>query len=215
MNISIRVLALLFLIGGTVTFVFSQDDNVQGRVTVNGYFTQYVEDDKAVFSDGSSQWVVEIDDIPRSQVILMQPVTVTATIEADDGKLKAEIKSIQPLQGEQANDGSPVPGNPLTTVTAIQANPVNNQNVALRGTITQQISNEKYLFTDGTSQIVLDVNDNAPALPLNTPITVHGKVDFDDGKVEIDVVGVVPQSQGAVAPGTSSRGSSTGHDDDD
>ena len=47
-------------------------------------------------------------------------------------------------------------------------------------------SDDKYLFTDGSGMIVLEIDDvPASAVPLNQPVTVFGEV-------EIDVKGIQP-----------------------
>jgi uncharacterized protein (TIGR00156 family) len=83
---------------------------------------------------------------------------------------------------------------PVTTVSEIQANPANDSRVVLQRQITQQIDRDRYLFTDGTGMLVLQINGDIPAgaIPFSQPVTIFGAVDEDDGRVEIDVKGMQP-----------------------
>lgn len=62
--------------------------------------------------------------------------------------------------------------------------------VTLRGNITSKVAHEKYTFKDSTGSIRVEIDDDvwgglnvAPA----TKVTLYGKVDHDDGRVQIDV----------------------------
>lgn len=62
--------------------------------------------------------------------------------------------------------------------------------VVLRGNITGKVGEEKYTFKDSTGSIRVEIDDDIwGGLNVNsaTKVTLHGKVDHDDGRVEIDV----------------------------
>lgn len=66
-------------------------------------------------------------------------------------------------------------------VNAILQNPREDMRVTLRGNILKKISHEHYLFSDGSGQIHLDIDDDyfPPGVPV-TPdmlIEIRGKVD--------------------------------------
>ena len=181
---------------------FQDNDDDDGQaggesvVTVTGYATQYVDDDEVMFTDGTHTVKLEVPDNTANQVPLNTPFTITAKVESDDGKLKLDLISAKPAEGGNAGAAAPSGDLPVKTIAEIQSQPVNNQNVAVRGQITQKISDEKYLLSDGTGMIVLDFDKNVPAdaIPLNNPVTVFGRIDVDDGRVEIDVTGIQPAS---------------------
>jgi len=86
------------------------------------------------------------------------------------------------------------PGTTVTrnvTVKQILDNPMDDMLVVLRGRIVSKIAHEKYMFTDDTGQIVVDIDDEY--LPYNRSITpkttieIAGDVDIDFMELEIDV----------------------------
>lgn len=66
-----------------------------------------------------------------------------------------------------------------TTIRAILAKPVDDQRVVLSGRVLQQVSSDKYLFSDGTGQIRIEMDSDE--LPAQT---------FDD-KTEVEIIGKV------------------------
>ncbi|MDN5842992.1 MAG: NirD/YgiW/YdeI family stress tolerance protein [Alcaligenaceae bacterium] len=66
------------------------------------------------------------------------------------------------------------------TVEAILANPVDDQNVTLQGNLLRRIGHEKYIFSDGTAEIVAEVDDKdfpAEAVDEKTKVEIIGEVD--------------------------------------
>lgn len=195
----VAVLAMGILAGPIPGAVAQQEGNV---VTLTGYVTQYVDDDEAIFTDGRQEVVIEVEgDI--KQLPLHQPLTITARVENDDGRLELKVISVEAVSGADAGAAAEKTEAkvPVTTVAEIFAKPVNNGWVALHGQVTQQVGKEKYLFTDGTGTIVLDSDDDAPPLPIGKPMTVFGRVDRDDGQIEIDLAAFVPVDGALVATG--------------
>lgn len=77
-----------------------------------------------------------------------------------------------------------------TNVAEIQSTAKEDRYVSLQGQINKQLSKEKFIFTDSTGEIQLEINDELTAiLPLNPPVDVEvfGEVDKDGGQYEIDV----------------------------
>lgn len=77
------------------------------------------------------------------------------------------------------------------TVAAILANPVDDQDVRLQGNLLRRIGHEKYIFSDGTGEIVAEVDDkDLPAESINEKTTVEIIGEVDTGRnrpPEIDV----------------------------
>lgn len=79
----------------------------------------------------------------------------------------------------------------ITSIAQILKNPVDDQPVTLRGYIVKKVGNEKYLFSDGTSEIRVDIDDkhfvNMKA-DAKTKVEIRGEVEKDFLETpEIDV----------------------------
>ena len=76
-------------------------------------------------------------------------------------------------------------------VAEILKNPVDDTRVTLRGKIINRISNDMYLFTDGTGTIKVEIDEEDFAgqrVDANTQVEIWGKVDKDLMRApEIDV----------------------------
>ena len=188
------VIALAIVGGFGYSTVTASDLEQAGEtVTVSGYATQYVGDDGVMFTDGTNTVKLEIENGSPTQIPLNTPVTITVQVKEaeDDGGFEVNLISVEQTGAAAAPDAAPQM--PVTTVAQIQAQPVDDQRVVLQGQITQQISGEKFLFTDGSGMIVLEIDDvPASSVPLNQPVTVFGEVEIDDGRLEIDVKGIQP-----------------------
>ncbi|MFH0826218.1 MAG: NirD/YgiW/YdeI family stress tolerance protein [Pseudomonadota bacterium] len=113
-----------------------------------------------------------------------------------------------PAFGQFTGPGAATP----VDVKAILANPVDDTWVTLRGQIIKKIGRDKYLFSDGTGQIRLDIDDKYfPAgVPISstTKLQISGEVDADYFKTpEIDVKNIVVLSDtgGAASTPTQSQ----------
>lgn len=88
--------------------------------------------------------------------------------------------------GVQARQASP-----RTSVADVLKNGFDEQRVTLRGTVIRHIAEDKYIFTDGTGEIRVDIDyEEWPKEPVNekTMIEIVGKIDTDWGRpTEIDV----------------------------
>lgn len=81
-----------------------------------------------------------------------------------------------------------------TSLTEVIQSPVDGQNVQLRGKLLQKLNHNKYLFSDGKSQIRVQIrNEIFPrqAIDDNTEIEIVGQIekDFMDTP-EIDVTNI-------------------------
>lgn len=78
-----------------------------------------------------------------------------------------------------------------TTVADVLKNPVDDQNVVLRGHLVKKVGNEKYLFSDGTGEIRVEIEaEDFPVQKIDdkTLIVIRGEVESDFLKSpEIDV----------------------------
>lgn len=82
--------------------------------------------------------------------------------------------------------------NTPTTVAEVLKNGTDDQRVTLRGQIVRRLYGDKYIFSDSTGEIRIDIDqDEWPAgQPINekTMVEIIGKVDVDWGRVtEVDV----------------------------
>lgn len=88
------------------------------------------------------------------------------------------------FQGASSAGGytGPSAANRANTVAAILKNPVDDQRVILCGNITRHIGGDKYMFSDGTGEIRVDIDDHEfPPQPINekTTVEIRGEVDTD------------------------------------
>ncbi len=83
------------------------------------------------------------------------------------------------------------------TVAAILANPVDDQAVQLQGQLLRRTGADKYIFSDGTAEIVAEIKDKRfPAQPVNekTKVELIGEVDTGlrrPPEIEVDSVRIV------------------------
>ncbi|RYG60730.1 MAG: NirD/YgiW/YdeI family stress tolerance protein [Alphaproteobacteria bacterium] len=78
------------------------------------------------------------------------------------------------------------------SVKAILDNPVDNQKVNIQGTLLSHVGGERYMFSDGTGQIQLEIDkDKLPTgmkAGERTRVEIQGEVDKEPRKnLEIDV----------------------------
>ncbi len=111
----------------------------------------------------------------------------------------AMLVSVMPLYGQFAGPGSSVPVN--VDVKSILANPVDDTWVTLKGHILEKVGRKYYMFSDGTGQIRLDIdNKYFPAGVTITPktlIQISGEVDVEYHRSpEIDVKHIVVLPEG-------------------
>ncbi|MBP6020430.1 MAG: NirD/YgiW/YdeI family stress tolerance protein [Burkholderiaceae bacterium] len=83
------------------------------------------------------------------------------------------------------------------TVAAILANPVDDQAVQLQGHLLRRTAHDKYIFSDGTAEIVAEIKDKRfPTQPVNekTKVELIGEVDTGltrHPEIEVDSVRVI------------------------
>lgn len=82
------------------------------------------------------------------------------------------------------------------TVAAILEKPVDDQNVRLTGHLLRKIGDEKYIFSDGTGEIVVEIDDDdfpPQAIDAKTKVELLGEVDTGmrrPPEIEVDTVRV-------------------------
>ncbi len=80
------------------------------------------------------------------------------------------------------------------TIADVLKNPVDDAPVTLSGYLVKQVGNEKYLFSDGQSEIRVDIDHkHLPATPIDerTRVQIRGEVEKDFlQSPEIDVESV-------------------------
>ena len=84
-----------------------------------------------------------------------------------------------------------------STVAQILKSPVEDQEVSLRGKLTQKISHEKYMFSDGTASIRVEIDTKdfpLGSISENTVVELAGKVEksfMESPEIDVDRVVVV------------------------
>ena len=92
----------------------------------------------------------------------------------------------------------PVQGAP-TTVSGVLAHPVDDQFVTLNGRITSAVSDDKYMFTDNTGTIKVEIDDKIFAgrqVTPDMPVQIRGKIDKDflkDPKIDVKRLDIISQ----------------------
>ncbi len=78
-----------------------------------------------------------------------------------------------------------------SNVAVIKANAKDEQKISLEGRITRKLDAEKYMFSDGTGEIRIEIDDDEfPKTPINaeTKVKIEGEVDIHNSKnADIDV----------------------------
>lgn len=82
-------------------------------------------------------------------------------------------------------------------VAAIVKNPVDDQKVRLQGFILRKVAHEKYIFSDGTAEIRVEIDDDKfPPQPITekTKVEIDGEVEKDfmeSVEIEVDFLRIV------------------------
>lgn len=90
-----------------------------------------------------------------------------------------------------AENSTAQPAYAPNTVAAIKADPKDDMKVTLEGTLTSKTGDETYVFSDGTGEITVEIDDDDfPKEPVNadTVVVLEGEVDTHLTKdADIDV----------------------------
>lgn len=107
------------------------------------------------------------------------------------------IASLVCTSAAQAQYAGPTSQVTHSTVAAVLKNPVDDQPVVLRGLLTKQVGNEKYLFSDGTGEIRVDIDTKRFAgqkIDEKTKVELRGEVEKDfmeSPEIDVDTVTIV------------------------
>lgn len=79
------------------------------------------------------------------------------------------------------------------SVADVLKNPVDDQYVQLKGQLIRQVGNEKYIFTDGTGEIRVDIDNKLLTGPIDdkTTVIIRGEVEKDfleSPEIDVDSV---------------------------
>lgn len=97
----------------------------------------------------------------------------------------------------QAQYIGPGTSKPPASLSELLKSPVDGQNVQLRGRLLQQLNSDKYLFSDGKSQIRVEIKASAfpkQAIDDKTEIEIVGEVEKDfmeTPEIDVDRIQVV------------------------
>lgn len=79
-------------------------------------------------------------------------------------------------------------------VAYVLKNPVDDQNVVLEGVILRKVSREKYIFSDGSAEIQVEIDDKKmPATQIDdkTKVQILGNVDLEiyrSPQIDVDAI---------------------------
>lgn len=85
---------------------------------------------------------------------------------------------------------------PALSVAEVLKKPVDNQAVLLSGVLMKKVGNEKYLFSDGTGEIRVEIeNEVFPAQTIDgkTKVELKGEVEkdfLDTPEIDVDLISV-------------------------
>lgn len=91
----------------------------------------------------------------------------------------------------------PKAGKTYKTVAEVNKKPVDDSQVTFEGYLLKQVSNEKYIFSDGTGEIRVEIdNQDFPNVPVDakTKILIKGEVEKDfleSPEIDVDIVQVL------------------------
>ncbi|HLS50466.1 MAG TPA: NirD/YgiW/YdeI family stress tolerance protein [Burkholderiaceae bacterium] len=109
--------------------------------------------------------------------------------------LAAVIGSVVSLSAHAQYTG---PSNSHTiTVKEILANPIDDQHVVIEGNLLRQIGKKKYMFSDGTGEIVAEIKEKrfeGQKVDENTKVELVGEVDTGYNRppeIEVDELKVL------------------------
>lgn len=85
----------------------------------------------------------------------------------------------------------------LTQVAEILKNPKDDADVIVRGQLLRQVRDEKYMFSDGSGEILVEIDDDDfPRQPVDETTTVELIGEVDTGRrrapeIDVDTVRIV------------------------
>ena len=106
--------------------------------------------------------------------------------------LSASIISLSGASAQYVGSGQAgAPANNKATVADVLKNGFDDQRVILRGQVLRRIAGDKYIFSDGTGEIRVDIDDDEwprESITDKTNLEIIGKVDTEwNRSMEIDV----------------------------
>ncbi|MGB6103246.1 MAG: NirD/YgiW/YdeI family stress tolerance protein [Pusillimonas sp.] len=90
----------------------------------------------------------------------------------------------------------PSDGTASPTVATILEKPVDDQNVRLQGHLLRKVGHEKYIFSDGTGEIIAEIDDDdfpRQTIDEKTVVELFGEVDTGlrrPPEIEVDTIRV-------------------------
>ncbi|MBF0220324.1 MAG: NirD/YgiW/YdeI family stress tolerance protein [Gammaproteobacteria bacterium] len=82
------------------------------------------------------------------------------------------------------------------TVADVLKNPVDDQDVVLRGHLIKKVGNEKYLFSDGSGEIRVEIeSEDFPVQKIDdkTPIEIHGEIEnnfLTSPEIDVEMISI-------------------------
>jgi len=113
------------------------------------------------------------------------------------GALIGGLALFQPAVG-QAQYTGPSTHHAPATVAEILKNPVDDQDVVLRGHLLRKVGNEKYIFSDGTGEIRVEIEaEDFPPEQIDdkAQVEIRGEVEKDfleSPEIDVEVLRKLP-----------------------
>lgn len=126
--------------------------------------------------------------------------------------LVAILASGAAVMSAHAQYVGPMGSSQASNVKAILADPKDDQTVTLQGTLVRKTGDEEYIFSDGTGEIMVEIDDDDfPQVRVdeNTRVEIHGEVDTRlrrSPEIEVDAIRVLTDARSDSGAGTKQPG---------
>lgn len=87
----------------------------------------------------------------------------------------------------------------IGSVAEVLKNPIDDQRVVLRGYLVKQVGKEKYIFSDGTGEIRVEIDAKdfrGLTVDDKTRVEIMGEVEkdfFESPEIDVDVINISPK----------------------
>ena len=162
-------------------------------VILRGKILRYLGNDKYLFSDGSETITIEIKNRLWQNISVSEndEIEISGEVDKEFAKIEIEVSRIRKTAESQATQGSGYTGPSVSIVSVKQAKNLRDDSpVILRGKILRFLGDEKYLFSDDSGSITVEIDDHlwqGVTVSENDTVEISGKLDKEFAKIEIEV----------------------------
>ena len=165
-------------------------------VILQGKILKSLGGEKYLFSDDSDTITIEIDNRLWRTISVSDNdlVEISGEVDKERARIEIEVSSIRKLSGSSAAQSTQSSGytGPSSQVVSVQAAKKlqDDSPVILRGKILKSLGGEKYLFSDDSDTITIEIDDDlwrGISVSDNDLVEISGEVDKERTRVKIDV----------------------------